>query len=247
MKNFNREGGGSRGGFGGGDRKFGGGDFKKKSFGGGSRGGFGGDRGDRPEMHKAICADCGAACEVPFKPNGKRPVLCSNCFKGSDRQESGDRRDGGRREERRFGDKQMFQAVCSSCGNDCEVPFKPSGSKPVYCSNCFEKEGNSDLNISSPRNDRTERHEHKHENNSQLEARLEAINLKLEKIFKLLSPSSDFVETSVKTPKEIIPKELEISAPKKSEKVVKESKKTVETKKVAKKVVKKPAKKVSKK
>ncbi len=241
MKNFDREGGGSKGGFGGGDRKFGGGDFKKRSFGGGSRGGFGGDRSERPEMFKAICADCGAACEVPFKPNGKRPVLCSNCFKGSDSRESGprrdnDRRDGGRREERRFGDKQMFQAVCSSCGNDCEVPFKPSGSKPVYCSNCFEKEGSSDLNISSPRNDRSEHHEHKHEDNSQLEARLEAINSKLEKIFKLLSPAAD-----------IIPKELEISAPTKAMKATKTEKKVKEVKKDVKKPLKKTVKKAAKK
>ena len=32
----------------------------------------------------ATCAQCQAACEVPFepKPNG-RPVLCDNCFKAS--------------------------------------------------------------------------------------------------------------------------------------------------------------------
>jgi CxxC-x17-CxxC domain-containing protein len=40
----------------------------------------------------------------------------------------------------RGGDRpQMFSAVCDKCGVDCEVPFRPSGEKPVYCSNCFEK------------------------------------------------------------------------------------------------------------
>ncbi|MDH5461313.1 MAG: DNA-directed RNA polymerase, partial [Candidatus Bathyarchaeota archaeon] len=24
-------------------------------------------------MHKAVCADCGQECEVPFKPDGSRP------------------------------------------------------------------------------------------------------------------------------------------------------------------------------
>ena len=32
-------------------------------------------------MHKATCNECGQACEVPFKPNGRKPVFCSNCFK----------------------------------------------------------------------------------------------------------------------------------------------------------------------
>ena len=31
-------------------------------------------------MHKAVCADCGKNCEVPFKPSGDRPVYCKNCF-----------------------------------------------------------------------------------------------------------------------------------------------------------------------
>ncbi len=26
------------------------------------------------EMHKAVCADCGQECEVPFKPDPSRPV-----------------------------------------------------------------------------------------------------------------------------------------------------------------------------
>jgi len=40
----------------------------------------------------------------------------------------------------RGGDRpQMFSAICDKCGVECEVPFRPSGEKPVYCSNCFEK------------------------------------------------------------------------------------------------------------
>ncbi|MFA5080813.1 MAG: CxxC-x17-CxxC domain-containing protein [Candidatus Paceibacterota bacterium] len=32
---------------------------------------------------------------------------------------------------------QMYAAICSDCNKKCEVPFKPSEDKPVYCSRCF--------------------------------------------------------------------------------------------------------------
>lgn len=100
MKNFNR--GGDRGGFrSGGDR----GGFR----GGNSRGGFGGNRGgrpsfgDRPQMHKTTCSECGNMAEVPFKPTGDKPVLCSDCFGGGDRDNRSRGNDRGR--DRGFGDK----------------------------------------------------------------------------------------------------------------------------------------------
>lgn len=37
-------------------------------------------------------------------------------------------------------DNSLHSATCSQCGNDCQVPFKPNGRKPVFCSNCFVKE-----------------------------------------------------------------------------------------------------------
>lgn len=45
----------------------------------------------------------------------------------------------GRREER----PEMFDAVCDECGRDCRVPFRPTGNKPIYCSQCFETKGES--------------------------------------------------------------------------------------------------------
>jgi CxxC-x17-CxxC domain-containing protein len=36
-------------------------------------------------------------------------------------------------------DKEMHKATCSDCGKECEVPFKPSGDKPVRCQDCFRK------------------------------------------------------------------------------------------------------------
>jgi len=37
----------------------------------------------------------------------------------------------------------MHQAICSQCGKDCQVPFRPTGDKPIYCSDCYEKLGNN--------------------------------------------------------------------------------------------------------
>ncbi len=57
-----------------------GGDSPRRGRGGGrggfSRGGFGGPR----EMHDAVCSDCGAQTQVPFKPVEGRPVYCRDCY-----------------------------------------------------------------------------------------------------------------------------------------------------------------------
>lgn len=34
--------------------------------------------------------------------------------------------------------KEMHKAVCTDCKNDCEVPFKPTEGKPVYCKECYK-------------------------------------------------------------------------------------------------------------
>jgi CxxC-x17-CxxC domain-containing protein len=39
------------------------------------------------------------------------------------------------------GQREMFSATCSSCGKEAQVPFQPSGDKPVYCSDCFQQRG----------------------------------------------------------------------------------------------------------
>ena len=35
------------------------------------------------------------------------------------------------------GAREMFAAVCGECGKECQVPFKPTEGKAVYCSECF--------------------------------------------------------------------------------------------------------------
>ena len=48
--------------------------FAKKSF--GAR-----RATDSTERFQATCSECHKICEVPFRPNGKKPVYCRDCFK----------------------------------------------------------------------------------------------------------------------------------------------------------------------
>ncbi|MCJ7795145.1 MAG: DNA-directed RNA polymerase [Methanoregula sp.] len=40
---------------------------------------------------------------------------------------------------RNYGPREMTKVVCSDCGVDCEVPFKPTEGRPVYCQGCLPK------------------------------------------------------------------------------------------------------------
>lgn len=75
----------------------------------------------------------------------------------------------------------MHKAICSSCGRECEVPFKPLGDKPVFCSNCFEKnKSGSDTRRFEDRNIKPP------QNNDQYNT----INAKLDKILAMLTSIS---------------------------------------------------------
>ena len=41
--------------------------------------------------------------------------------------------------------RMMHKTICADCKKECEVPFRPSGDRPVYCRECFarRKAGNS--------------------------------------------------------------------------------------------------------
>lgn len=73
---------------------------------------------------------------------------------------------------------EMHQATCSSCGRTCEVPFRPTGSKPVYCNDCFKniKTSGGRGYENRPMND-----------TSNYNAQFEALNTKLDKIISLLT------------------------------------------------------------
>lgn len=57
----------------------------KQARGQSGSGGFGGARprattGDR-QMYDVTCDQCGVQTQVPFKPNGAKPVYCRDCFR----------------------------------------------------------------------------------------------------------------------------------------------------------------------
>ncbi|MBU1992646.1 hypothetical protein KKG51_03035 [Patescibacteria group bacterium] len=166
-------------------------------------------RGDR-QMHRATCANCGENCEVPFRPSSDKPVYCSNCFK-RDRSSGGGER--GRQDR---GRQDMYKATCADCGKNCEVPFRPSGDKPVYCSNCFGK-GDS----SGPR--RSDRSSEKPDQSNKKHAE---INAKLDKILSLLQRMNPKKEEE--SPKKAVAKkEAKKAAPKKAVKKAPAKKKAV--------------------
>lgn len=40
---------------------------------------------------------------------------------------------------RDFGPREMHKATCAECGKECEVPFKPTEGRDVFCQECFMK------------------------------------------------------------------------------------------------------------
>ena len=37
------------------------------------------------------------------------------------------------------------RVICADCNKECEIPFKPSGDRPVYCKECFSKRKKGNL------------------------------------------------------------------------------------------------------
>jgi CxxC-x17-CxxC domain-containing protein len=86
MKDFRRPSGQSAGRSGGYDKREQGGESRPPRPSYDNRGGYNKyspqrDSGERREMlHKATCSECNNTCEVPFRPNGSKPVYCKDCF-----------------------------------------------------------------------------------------------------------------------------------------------------------------------
>jgi len=59
-----------------------------------------------------------------------------------DRPNFGNKSFGGGRGDR--GPVTMHKAVCDECHKSCEVPFRPSGDKPIYCNDCFNSKRSND-------------------------------------------------------------------------------------------------------
>ena len=85
------------------------------------------------------CAKCGThISQLPFEPKGDRPVYCFECNKAYRQDRPSDR---GPRAPR-----QMYSVnvACAQCGTQIrELPFQPSGYKPVYFRDCMMARRNS--------------------------------------------------------------------------------------------------------
>lgn len=106
---------------------------------------------DTTTADKALtCADCDSefvftASEQEFYAERQfsEPRRCPSCRAARKlaRGGSGDpARSGGYSSG---GSREMFSTTCSSCGREARVPFQPTGSKPVYCSDCFTSQRQS--------------------------------------------------------------------------------------------------------
>lgn len=82
------------------------------------------------------CKECGqefvfTANEQEFYANKgfqNEPGRCPSCRAARKQQRGGG------------GPRQMYSVVCSNCGVETQVPFKPSGDRPVYCRDCFQSQ-----------------------------------------------------------------------------------------------------------
>ena len=92
-----------------------------------------------PDMEdkRITCRDCGnefifSVSEQEFyKEKGfeNEPVRCKPCRNNRKSQ----------RGAGPGGQRQMYEVTCAECGKQTEVPFRPTGEKPVYCRDCFNK------------------------------------------------------------------------------------------------------------
>lgn len=183
-------------------------------------------------------------------------------FKGVRRGGGGKRDFGGNRGGRDGDRPMMHKATCGECGDVCQVPFRPTGEKPVFCSNCFQgkREGGFRDNREERSRGRDQRSRfedrpkfqdrgERGSENHDLKAQLEQLNLKLDKVIKALnldlSGDKKVVEIKEETKEKKAPrKEFDTEGVKKLVKkaTAKKASKKASVKKVSKKSVKKSAK-----
>lgn len=81
----------------------------------------------------------------------------------------------------------MHDVICSDCQKNCQVPFRPSNDKPVYCKDCFAKHGGPDRANSGPMPRRDSFAGNRPTDNfaqNDIKTQLSMINIKLDKLLK---------------------------------------------------------------
>jgi len=184
-------------------------------------------------------------------------------FGGGRRDDRGGGRRGGGRD---FDRGEMFSTTCAECHKSCEVPFKPTGEKPVFCKDCFDAKRNEG-GFSRDRGDRPERGDNRErapfirpersasrpEDAVRIESQLKSLHAKLDAVLNLLGAEpmpTDYEKKDIfraaekpvapKLPKSVPPRAGELSkiVAKALPKKAKKVEKPVAVKKAAKKLKK---------
>jgi len=91
-------------------------------------------------------------------------IAQSSASKSYPRPDNSFRRDRNNRDNS-FRERSFTKAVCAECKAECEVPFRPTGDRPVYCKDCFskrkDKAGGGDRSSFKPKFDRSHREDYK--------------------------------------------------------------------------------------
>lgn len=143
---------------------------------------------------------------------------------GGNRFGGGDRggRPSFRREDR--GPVTMTQVTCDECKKPCEVPFRPTAGKPVYCNDCFRSQGSANRDR-APRRDFNDRPQAprpsfggnvSNEGGNDTKKQLELLNSKMD---KLISSIENLAQSKSGSKTEVV-KSMTVSLPKKEVKKV---------------------------
>ena len=115
----------------------------------------------------------------------------------------------------------MHQAVCDQCGKPCEVPFRPTEGKPVYCNVCFQGKKETGNNRGGDRFPQKNFNSYKtsvktdlggsisKENSDELKKQLEILNVKMDQLIKAVEAMTNtkllVVEGKVKEAAKTVP------------------------------------------
>ena len=132
---------------------------------------------DGAMMHKAVCSECGKSCEVPFAPNGNKPVYCNDCF------------------GKKKGNSEKW--------SDGKPEFRPEGRHEHRPENRFEKR---DFAPRGPIAHESRLHKEPRDNDTrELKSHMDSLNAKLDRVIKILENFSGGVVTPKPVEKFVAP------------------------------------------
>ncbi len=196
----------------------------------------------------------GDVAQYAPKTRGDRPAF---------KKPFGEKRSGGfNPKDRAPRDQKSYPAVCSTCGQACDVPFRPNGTKPVLCRNCYSSKPSSATNMTGNRDRFTQNEQRGHtapinaqshtpagvstEAYALMQKQLVMLEEKINQILSLVQASEKIVNNlpEITTTTEVVPAKAKkaVATKKVAEKKVAVKKATKAAPKVAKKAVKKTSK-----